>query len=206
MKIPTWLWIFTRVFVILWILGFGFDFYNDVKKDEVQFLSQLSNLAVLVTLIALLYYVYYTYLLARDVWAPSASFLLLPPAQPRVNDIPTELHSYCKRGLLCWCNIHPKVDGVEVKFNGYYGGEYPMSLQPLDSITGSRFKLEEDILTEVKRNIPCMVQNANSENKENQLTFDVEFWYKTIDDDEIFKNPRQKYHYDFKRETLIFDG
>jgi len=66
------------------------------------------------------------------------------------------------------------------------------------------FKLE-DILTKAKKDIPTMKQNPSGMSKEKQLTFDVKFKYKTIDGDEEYSSPPQKYYYDFTRDTLVFD-
>lgn len=212
MQIPKSLRIITWSFLILGGLGFGYEIISGSKEGDTQFLSNLTNLAIIITLIVLIYYVYYTYLIAKEAWTPCASFFLSADGP---SDISTELINHSKIGLRCWCKINPKIAGKKVKLGGYYGGKCLKHLQPLASSTKSSFRIQEDILdkaearetmSDMKEKTRDRKQKTNDTNKEEQLTFDVEFWYKTINGDERYDSPPQKYHYDFTHGTVILDG
>lgn len=167
----------------------------------------VTQVAVILTLLVLMRYAYDTYRVARWTTMPSASFVLVQGDRKRDPFILTSLpRNYSRIPLVCWCNLHAQLCGKHIDYGGFYSGEKPWYLQPMQQPQGVVDLRRILTIPGYTEEQACTTwEDLPSESRSSVLRLDVEFWYTTLDG--RFKSPhfREGYYFDFGKKSLVLD-
>lgn len=200
MSIPNWLRILLGILVFLAFVMLIVPFLPPsyyAAKDA------LTGFAAMLTLAALLAYVYFTFVLAQTATLPSAS-IVLQQAKDNPYRINATLVHTSKLSLECWCNVNATVNGQSVKVSGFYGGQTPWPIAPLQQGNGY-LMITDGILSKIGLTPEQMKKNRTDANYNNQLRLNVEFWYFVTGSRSQFHNSPSQFYFDFGTDSFVLD-
>lgn len=175
------------------------DLYKNVDKS---ILTIVYEYALILTLIVIILYVYYTFLLAKYQIIPSVSFGLIQlQGDPYHFGFIMENHS--KYPVECWCDLNATTSGVPLTYKGFYSGNEPRLLQPMDKKSG-HFRIT-DLLMNTKYNIALLESEVNDENFKQLLHLNIEFKYYPLIDKGKVTILSEQYYFDFRDRLLKLD-
>jgi hypothetical protein len=160
------------IIILMSFVALSIDLYEDNNNKSI--LTITYEYAVILTLVVLIFYVYYTFLLAKYQIVPSASFELVQ-AQDDPYHFGFKMVNYGKYPVECWCDLNATTSGVPLKYKGFYSGNEPRLLKPMDGRMG-HFRIT-DLLMNTKYKISSLESDANSENFKQLLHLNIKFWY-----------------------------
>ena len=123
---------------------------------DIDLLDDISAFALILTLASLVLYTYYTRQLAQSDYDPLAGFWLSLDDE-NSDRVILSVSNHCRRALNCWTKIEVTIRDQAFYLNGFYGGERPMFLQPLQ-IAVSSFQIRKDIVEQCRVSIGTLAE------------------------------------------------
>lgn len=168
---------------------------------HLDLLEDSSSFALVLTLAFLVLYTYYTRQLARSDYEPLAGFWLAS-ADVEPDVVLFMIHNHCKRSLDCWSRVEATVRGQTFQLRGFYGGEYPFFVQPLQTANGN-FSIGRDVVTHCGFSRDALAHRER-ETGEMPVHLKVSFGY-GLGGEDITWLPPAYYYYSLAQQKLVLD-